>query len=235
LDDDSIGFEILAASESLRLIDAGRDSRRSIADAIDVLRNLPGFSEGMQATVMVRPLPLADGNRTGLIQLVCEAQGFAVSLHSAAHFRAIRTCAFDPEPFEIGLLDGARVDSAGNVTLTCGTHLHKVEVAPTFIPIELTPAEERIVVWTIRCFHPRKRCFRSLPNPRILRPLRRRTGAVWLDYGTLPSLTLPALKEIEYALKDMHGFGDCSRQPIANALARAGIRPRRTRRSRKRA
>jgi hypothetical protein len=108
LGEDSNGFEILAESESLRLIDAGRENRRSIADAIDIFRNLPGFSESMQATVRAMPWQLPDGNWTALIQLICEAQGFVVSLPSAPQFRAIRNTAFGSEPFQIGRLEMAQ-------------------------------------------------------------------------------------------------------------------------------
>jgi hypothetical protein len=228
------GFTVLAESKSLRLIDAGRESRRSMADVIDVLRRLPNFSESMEAVVRATPLQLPSGHRTALIQIVCEAQGFAVSLPSAAYFRAIRNPSLGPERFEILRLDGAKVDMAGNVALQGATIIHGVQVVPTFVPPKLIQTEERIIAWVVRCFHPRKRCFRYLPNPGIPHPLRRRAKLGRLDYGTLHSLELPPLKKIECALKEMDGFGHCSRQTIASALAKSGMRPRGTRRSQKR-
>jgi hypothetical protein len=202
-----------------------------MADVIDVLRRLPNFAESFEAVVRVTPLHLPSGQRTALVQIVCETQGFAVSLPSAAYFRGIRNPSLGPERFEILRLEGAKVDMAGDVALQCATILHSVQVVPTFLPLKLTKTEERVVAWVIHRFHPRKRCFRYPPNPRIPRPLRRRAKLGALDYGTLQSLKLPPLKQIEYALRHMKGFGHCSRQTIASALAKSGMRSRRTRRS----
>jgi len=228
------GFTVLAESNSMRLIDAGRESRRSMADVIDLLQRLPNFSESMEAVVRLTPLQLPSGQWTTLIQIVCGAQGLAVSLPSADHFWGVRNQTLGRERFEILRLDGAKLDMAGNVALQGATIIHGVQVVPTFVPPKLTQTEERIIAWVVRCFHPRKRCFRYLPNPGIPHPLRRRAKLGRLDYGTLHSLELPPLKKIESALKEMDGFGHCSRQTIASPLAKSGMRPRRTRRSRKR-
>jgi len=205
-----------------------------MADVIDVLQRLPNFSESREAVVRLAPLKLPSGQGTTLIQIVCEAQGFAVSLPSAGYFWGVRNPVLGLERFEILRLDGAKLDMAGNVALQRATIIHSVQVVPTFVPLKLTQTEERIIAWVIHRFHPRKRCFRYFPNPEIPHPLRRRAKLGGLDYGTLRSLELPSLKEIEYALKEMDGFGDCSRQTIASALAKSGMRPRRIRRSRKR-
>jgi len=234
IEKETSAFEVLAESKSLRVIDAGREKRRSMIDVIDVLRSLPNFSESMEAVVRIMPFQLPSGQWTALVQVVCETQGFAVSLPSATHFLGARNPILGLERFEIPRLDGAKADAAGNLTLPDATIIHGARVVPTFVPPKLSPFQERIVVWTIRLFHPRKRCFRYLPNLRILHPLRRQARLGWLDYSTLPSLKLPSLKEIEYALKDIEELGDCSRQAIASALARAGMRPRSTRHSRKR-
>jgi hypothetical protein len=226
-------MQVLAFTASLQLIDAGRTSRRTIADALDILRAHPRFSERMQAEVRVRPWQLPSGTWTASIQLVCATQGFAVSLPSSTHFYGIRSRAFGPERFEIARLHGAIVDADCNVTLQCGVHLHNVRVVPTFIPPKLTYDEERIVVWTIRHFHPRKRCFRYWPNVQVNRPLRVKGVGGRLDYSTLPALKLPSLKQIVNYLRDMPGFGNYSPQTIASALARSGMRPRRSRRRRK--
>jgi hypothetical protein len=232
--EDTSGFTVLAESNSLRLIDAGRESRRSMADVIDVLQRLPNFSESMEAVVRLTPLQLPSGQWTTLIQIVCEAQGFAVSLPSADYFWGVRNQTLGRERFEILGLDGAKLDMAGNVALQGATIIHGVQVVPTFVPPKLTQTEKRIIAWVVRCFHPRKRCFRYLPNPGIPHPLRRWAKLGRLDYGTLHSLELPPLKKSNVRSRKWTDSAIARRQTIASALAKSGMRPRRTRRSRKR-
>lgn len=220
-------MDLLVSSSSLRLVDAGRESRRTLADAIEVFRCQPRFTEEMRAQIRIGHLRLPWGKKTGLVQVICEEQGLAVSLPSCTRFYGTRTLGSCRQRFKISRLDGAIVDSECNVRLSDGTHLHNVEVLPTAIRIQDSHRERRIVALTIQFIGADDQCYRPL-HEKALPDLK------FLDYRTLPDLKLPPLRAIVGHIVTVDPtFSDRSRQTIANALRRSGMRLPRSRRRRR--
>ncbi len=78
----------LAESPTLKIHDEGRLSRRTIADAIEVLRSDARFCSTTRSTVRTVPLPLPSGKTPFLLLVVCADVGWAVSLPTSDKFRA---------------------------------------------------------------------------------------------------------------------------------------------------
>lgn len=118
---------------------------------------------------------------------------------------------------EISLLDRARVDKDGLVSLSDGTCLRAVNLIPAALPWELTELEKRIVYWTIKFIgqETEAECYLSgQPTPTL----------EGLDYGNLPKLDVPKLEAIvQYIADNDPGLRVC-RQTLANALGRSGMR-----------
>jgi hypothetical protein len=131
----------LAVSRTLKVYDEGRTSRRTIADAVEILRSIPGFGKGTRSTIRTAPLPLPSGEVPFLLQAVCEDVGMAVSLPTSYMFRAklLRDGPSTSEPVEfVGdtcLLEGAIVSEACQVVLSDGRRLRSVEI----IPVRMRP------------------------------------------------------------------------------------------------
>ena len=133
-------MEVLAASSSMKLIDAGRMSRRTIADAIEVMRSHPEFSQHRRAKVRTFPLHLPSGDVPFLVQVVCAELALTVSLPTSKKFRAKGTrtpASLEFEEFETCLLDGASaeiIDEQLEVVLSDGRRLRGVQVIPCYLP-----------------------------------------------------------------------------------------------------
>lgn len=218
---------------SLQLADIDSQSLRTIADAVEILRNLEGFHDNMRVEVRVGQLQLPSGQKTGLARLIWEEQGWVVPLPPADHFSGIRPTGERREQFEISRLHGAIVDSECNVQLPCGTYLRAVSFRRTIIPDISTELQNRILELTIQFIGAETRCYRygfDLPEGSL------RFSKPALDYSTFPGLELPKLESIVAHIRAAdRTLRRLSRQTVANTLAIAGARPifdRRARRAR---
>jgi hypothetical protein len=211
-----------------RLSEESRNSRRTVADVLEVLRESAGFTDADRATINIGLLQLPSGDIVGLVQIFFEAHDnekvFIVSLPTSAQFQAKRPGSSQRELFEIERLDGAVVDGAGNISLTDGVTLRAVEVVPARLPLEPSELDWRIIHQAISVLGEEGRCYRNLANG-LPAPFRDMVPASRvLDCSTLSDLPVGMLKEIAYAIAGTPGFENVSHQKISDALKKFGIR-----------
>jgi hypothetical protein len=107
-----------------RLAQDDQGLRRTIADALVVLRTIPDFTDQSRADIRVQLLKLTSGELVGLIDL--EFKGplpqvtCIVSLATSSRFRAKWQGSEERHDRDVFELDGALVDGSGNVTLADG-------------------------------------------------------------------------------------------------------------------
>jgi hypothetical protein len=205
-----------------------RNSRRTIADVVDVLHQVAGFGEHDRAQIRIGPLRLPSGDVTGLVGIFFDAsdpeQGYAAWLPTSDHCRAIPHGSSQRHRFEILRLVGAVVDAEANVQLADGTRLRALEVQRTRMPNEPTELDWRIVHYTLE-FIGATHCYRALwggvppPEHHLVPDLR------FLDCSRLSDLDVPSLEAIaNYIAKKDPTLRKLSRQKIADALRTFGIR-----------
>jgi hypothetical protein len=216
-----------------RLCEEGRISRRTMADAIEVLHQKAGFGDNDRAEIAIGLLKLPSAEIVGLVQIIFDPQigdkAYVVSLPTSKQFKAYRTHARQRAWFDIVELHGALLDGSGTVLLADGTALWAVEVLPTRLPLEPTELDWRIVHCTLSIIGA-AHCYRSwgygLP-PQLQRML---ADLRILDCGTLGGLILPLLKAVAFDIRQRDPlFADISDQQIANGLRKFGIRIPRSR------
>jgi hypothetical protein len=209
------------------LKDDSRDERRTVADALEVIRQEFGAGEIASAEIKVGPFGLPSGEATAIVMVVCpDLDGF-VSLPASWRFTALSEKCSQRHRFEICCLDEAKVGPDGAVVLTDGRRLRGVEVVPTRMPYELSPVEKRIVENVIS-YTKAYGCFRNLRND--LPPhLQLGMPELWvLDYGRLHTIPRRPLKAIKGYIETHDPGLTVSMQKIADALAKCGVRvPRR--------
>jgi hypothetical protein len=215
--------------EHHRLFEERRNLRRTLADAIEVLRKHCDFGEEDRAQIRIGPLPLPSTELVGLVDVMftdlVRDKIYIVSLPSSARFRAFCSGASRRDHFEISRLDGAVVKGSGAVLLTDGVNLHAVEVIPTHLPYEPTELDWRIVCSTIAIIGAEERCYRSL---RTGLPFPQRDMVPdWraIDCSRLFGLELPPLKRLAHDIREKDWtLRKLSDQAIADALRKFGMR-----------
>jgi hypothetical protein len=204
-----------------------RDKRRTIADALEVIRQELGVDEMPSAEIRVCPLPLPCGEATAAVMLVCPDLECWVSLPASSWFTAFPEKCSQRHQFKIHCLDQAKVDPTGSVVLTDGRCLRGVEMVPTHMPYELSLVEKRIL-WNVIAFTESYGCYRNLRDdlPQHLQP---GIPELWvLDYGRLHTIPGRPLKAIKAYIETQDPELTVSNQKIADALAKCGVRvPRR--------
>jgi hypothetical protein len=215
--------------EYQRLLEDERNSRRSIADAVNILRDACGFGTHDRAQIRIGQMCLPSGDIVGLVDVLFEdprrEKVYVVSLPTAARFRASSREDARRDLFELVRLHGAVVNADGAVRLADGTDLHAVEVVPTFLPYDPTEHEWRIIHAVIAALGAEERCYRNLR--RDFSPAEQDMVPDWraIDCSKLSELKLPLLKVLagQIAQKDPT-LGELSQQKIADALRRFGVR-----------
>jgi hypothetical protein len=196
----------------------GRDSMRSIADAIDRLRKEGQLCGDARAQIRTGPIRLPTGEIVSIILVIAQSgsntPSSGVALPSSRSFRG-HTIAGQMEEFDISRLDCAWANQDGIVELSDGTRLRAVNVIPETICYELTPLQKRIVYRTLAMIPSNTRRYRG-PATIDLR---------FLDYSKLYGLKLPSLKAIQRRLYEKDPkLRRVTRQTIANALSACGMR-----------
>ena len=219
-----------------RLCEDQRTSRRTIADAIEVLRKYVAFAGDDRATLWVSPFSLPSGRTVSLVDVRFAATGsetvFVVSLPTATTFQAKREGTEKLERFDISRLDGAVISPTANVTLAEGIELRALRVTPARLPYEPSNLDWLIVHHTVAIVDAEDRCYRNVVAGLGL------SFDWWaLDCSTLHDLTPPPLKVLASRLaeRDPNTIGNLSLQKISDALATFGIRRPRPRPRRSRA
>jgi hypothetical protein len=213
-----------------------RASRRTIADALEVLRAAAGFEDGDLASLDVGPMRLPDGRIVGLVQMVRQTaeKSQVVSLTTGLTFKAISTGGTLREEFDIFRLHGAEVTPSGIAQLADGPRVRAVEIVPALLPRNPSELDWRIVHATIEALGAENRCYRRLTDGqarqrgRLRNPNKPRRfrwpprDLRFLDCSTLSKLKTPSLKEVVYRIRQIDPLLKwISPQKIANALLRS--------------
>ncbi len=218
-----------------RLADHERDRRRSIRDALEVLRSIPEYSDQSRAKVRVTGLRLhpGDDKPVGLVELEftcgsCDTI-YLVSLPTSEQFRARNEASLRSNDYAIADLDGAVVDGGGAVELRDGRRLHAVEMMPTCALSQPTELDWLIVHHTVSMIEGASvRCYRSLRDQDNLAPsIREMTPDLrFLDCNTIWDLKgVPGPKRIVHSLgKKYPDLEIPSPQKVSDALRKYSIR-----------
>jgi hypothetical protein len=214
--------------EYQRLCEESKASRRTIADALEVLRQAADFADDDRAEIRIGALHLPSDHIVGLVDIVFDAphrdKTFIVSLPTSARCRAICDAWPRRRELETSKLDGAVVDAEANVHVS-GGKLRAVEVIPFPLPYEPTELDWRIVRLTIAIIAAEDRCYRSLRDGMPLELRHMVPDLRFLDCSTLSGLDLPALKYIRSWITEKdHTLRKLSEQKVADSLRKFGMR-----------
>jgi hypothetical protein len=205
-----------------RLCEEGRISRRTMADAIEVLHEKAGFGANDRAEISIGLLKLPSAEVVGLVQITFDPQigdkAYVVSLPTSKQFKAYRTNARQRGCFDIAELHGAVLDGSGNVLLANGIALRGVEVIPARLPLEPTELDWRIIHHTLAIIEADD-CYRSWASGLLPADLR------IADCGTFRGLTLPRLKVLSSRIRERDPtLKMLSTQQVADTLSKFGVR-----------
>ncbi len=211
-----------------RLSEEARNSRRTMADAVEVLREQAGFGENDRAEICIALLKLPSAEVVGLVQIMFEpktaSKAYVVSLPTAKQFKAYRSKRRQHERFDIAKLHDAVLKGNGNVVLSDGRSIRAVEMIAAHLPLEPTELDWCIVRNTLAIIEA-DRCYRPLGYglPPHLHEMV--ADIQFLDCSRLAGLNLPPLKVIAYDIRARdRALKDVSDQKIADALRKFGIR-----------
>lgn len=210
-----------------RLAEGERRSRRTVADALEVLRQQAGFSDADCVEVHLGRFRLPSGELVALVDLQfhTEPKTYVVSLPTSAHFTAKRPPSAKREEFDIVRLDCAIVEGDGHVRLADGTMLSAVEVQPANLPLEPSDLDWKIVHHTIALIEAEDHCYRRLEKGLPGHLQDGQPDIRLLDCSRLAGLKLPGPKVIaHYIAKRDPAMKKLSHQKIADALTKFGMR-----------
>jgi hypothetical protein len=202
--------------------------RRTVADAIEVLHKDAGFEGGDRAEIRLGPMRLPSGDIVNLVGIFFESavhqKTFIVWLPTAVKFRAILHDHSVIDQFDIGRLEEAVLDDAGNVELRDGTLMRAVEIIPALLPYEISALDRAIVALTLSQMDALDKCSYS-------------SGGVFFDYpeddpyvgcidcSKLAGLSIPELKVIKGYIEDREPrLATLSAQKISDTLRKFGMR-----------
>jgi len=133
-----------------RLQEDKRNLRRTILDAIYVLRKCAKFGENDRANIRITPMRLPSHQIVALVDLIfskpLQRTDYVASLPTSAQFTALSGESPRRENFDIALLDRAVVDFGGNVTLPDATSLRGVQIVPAQLSYQPSDIDWRIIV-----------------------------------------------------------------------------------------
>ena len=215
----------------VRLQEQRRTSRRTIADALEVVRQEFGLDDIGPAHVRIGPLRLPSGQCTALVDVVFSDLGCGVSLPTSSRFKARGGTSSRQQEFEIFRLDGAEICPDGSVLLADRTGWCAVEVVPTLLPYKLSKLDRKILGYVISLTKA-DYCYRSLREglPEHLQQMVPDIRV--LDFSRVRMIKAPPLKVIRGYISDRDPDLRVSNQKIADALAMFGVRVPRLRRPR---
>lgn len=219
------------------LSEKNRKLRRTIADAIAVLRDNVDFTEHDKAEIVIGSLKLPSTDVVGLVQVRFESVStdkiYVVSLPTSKWFKARHSNSSLTDRFDIDELAGALVNGIGEVRLAGGATLRAVEVVPTNLPLAPTELDWRIVGYTIAFVGEQERCYRRLSDDIPAQFANMFPDVRLIDCSKLSGLNIPTLESIAAYIGDKDtALRRLSKQKIANTLRTFGMRiPKRAPRS----
>jgi hypothetical protein len=205
-----------------------RNERRSIKDALEVLRSKANFEQDDVAEVRLGILRLPSDKIVSLVIVSFDStihqKTFLVSLPTADSFRAKLENLPVSQEFEIARLAGATIDSGGQVRLSDGAQIRGVEVIPALLPYNITPLDWAIIRQTIATIGIEDRC-RYHPGDLVLEKLGFNPFRNSIDCSKLSDHPAGLLKVIQARIQDHESsFGTVSLQKIADTLRKFGMR-----------
>jgi hypothetical protein len=194
----------------------GRNSMRSLADALEKLRELGGLRGTGKIECNTKPIQLPDGRLSGLVCVLGPRQDNGcrciIWMPSAAKFGAMTTIKVR-QTFDIGMLNGAISDQDGNVTLHNGQHVHAVDLIPVPAHYDFDSTRHLIVWHALKLLGKSDECWRSVDDKLLAR---------CLDYSKIRNIRIRGRKQLLY---DIGKYVDgVSASFIAKTLAGAGMR-----------
>jgi len=212
-------FKLLGESE--------HNKRRTLADALEVLRTCADFVVGDIAKIWLSGLELPSRQVVHLVDVRFEStrhrMTFRVSLPSANRVRA----RFDQGQlveFDISRLDGAIADGQGSVRLSDGAVIRSVEIIPALLPYNITALDCAILRQTILELGIEEEC---RYDPGDLDSERLEIALLYkaVDCSKLGGHIAPLLKTVQARMQDNEPeFGTVSQQKIADTLNKFGMR-----------
>ena len=204
-----------------RLREGRRTNRRTVADALEVIRQELGVEDFGQAHIEIGPFQLPSGQSTALVDCVFPDLGYRVSLPTSSRFRG-RTSS-ELRQMETSRLNGSEICRDGSVLIADGTRLRAVEVIPTILPYEPSQLDQRILRHVLALTNAHY-CFRSIREDLPQDLWEMVPDIKLLDYSRVRSIEAPLLKLIKGYI-EVHDPGlRASNQKIADSLAMYGIR-----------
>lgn len=203
-----------------RLHDRGRKDRRSVADAVEILRLDGGFSEAVSAVIRTAPITLPTDGAGSLVQLVCGELGIVVTLPTSNAFTG-RNTAGETIDFDIAHLNGASVNARGVkpvVKLIEGTSLTAVTLSPVRQMRGLNERDWRILYGVIAFADLGDHCFLHVDKEKW-------PDWKYVDFHALQKAEIFGLKDLVTYLLVKRGF-QVSEQTVANTLNKCGIKHR---------
>jgi hypothetical protein len=196
----------------------GRKSLRSVADALEKLRELGGLQGTGNIECNILPIQLPNGRVSGLVCVIGPRQDdgrrWIIWMPSAVKFSAISMTKVR-QTFEIGLLNGAIIDHDGIVTLHNGQHVHGVNLIPVPVHYDFDSTQHAIVWHALKLLGELDECWRSVDD-RLL------PGIKFLDYSAIRNIRVRGRKQLLYDVgKHVDGV---SASFIAKTLSAAGMR-----------
>jgi hypothetical protein len=196
----------------------GRKSLRSMADALETLRELGALPGTGNIEINVLQMQLPNGQVIGLVSVMGPRQENGrrpvIWMPAAVKFSAILTSKVR-ETFDIGLLNKGIIDEHGNVTLHNGQHVHGVNLTPVPAHYDFDATQHAIVFHALKLLCKLDECWRPvdeglLPEIKLL------------DYSAIRNIRVRRRKQLLYDLsKHVDGV---SASFIAKTLSAAGMR-----------
>jgi hypothetical protein len=195
----------------------GRQTMRSLADALTKLRELGDLSDNENVEIKTMGLRLPDGRLSGTVLVLgpwqLDGTRRVIFMPSSSKFSA-KTTLGDRWTYAIPALDNATSDSEGNVELANGQFLHAIDLIPAPAHYDLTRTEELIVIGAIVFLKLENQCFRLLDGKLL-------AGVELLDYAAVAKVRIKRVKPVvQYIKKHLL---DVSETFIRAALKRAGM------------
>jgi hypothetical protein len=201
--------------------------RRTIADAMEVLRTQAGFGDGDTARIWIYVWQLPSGVLVGSAAVFFESldteHAYVVSLPAAIRFNGVDLSGRQVHG-DVFCLNEAIVDGANKVLTAESETFRAVEVEPVQLPEKPTNLDWRIVHCTLEHLGASD-CYRNLQAGAPVHLRKFIPDRLYLDCERLTGLRIPPLKVLAGVLAQKDPtLKKLSHQKIADALAKFGIR-----------
>jgi hypothetical protein len=198
--------------------------RRTIADALELLRAEANFSDEDHAEISVAPLPITTCAQSVALLFKTNLVTSIVMMPSTEQFQAFRPGESRHQTWDIRHLHKAVVHGAGAVRLTDGTLLKAVEIIVADLPWRLTPLDYLIMKHALAAMGLQEDSFRRSLREGVPEKYRETVPDLrWWDFAKLAQVRAPAFKIFQRYLERERSSFSVSRQKYFEALTKAGM------------